>query len=107
MTITTPSGFKIGPPTPEIRGVSKNPLALNNPVDEPILKSFEVVRANTGRLDLVYKNASHRETIPSKYGVTFGQFFQQMKYLGSRPSTFIEITKTSKLSTLVIRKKHI
>ena len=32
MTITTPNGFRIGPSTTEIRGVSKCPLAVNNPV---------------------------------------------------------------------------
>ena len=32
MTITTPNGFKIGPSTTEIRGVSKVTLAMNNPV---------------------------------------------------------------------------
>ena len=32
MTITIPNGFRIGPSTTEIRGVSKCPLAVNNPV---------------------------------------------------------------------------
>ena len=36
MTITTPNGFRIGPSTTEIRGVSKCPLAVNNPVVQVI-----------------------------------------------------------------------
>ena len=42
MTITTPNGFKIGPPILEIRGLSKSPLGLNNPVGcfQGFTKSF-------------------------------------------------------------------
>ena len=83
-----------------VRGLFDTPLI--SVVDGPILKSFEVVRANTGRFDLVYKNASQVGNYPSKYGVTFGQIIQQMKFLGSQPSTFIEITKISKLQSLVM-----
>ena len=39
-----------------VRGIFDTPLI--SVVDGPILKSFEVVRANTGRFDLVYRNAS-------------------------------------------------
>ena len=86
-----------------VRGLFDTPLI--SVVDGPILKSFEVVRANTGKFDLVYKNASQVGNYPSKYGVTFGQIIQQMKFLGSQPSTFIEITKISKLQSLVMWKK--
>ena len=34
VTITTPNGFRIRPYITEIRGVSKLPLAMNNPVDQ-------------------------------------------------------------------------
>ena len=35
-------------------------------VEGPILKSFEVVRASTGRFDLVYNNASQVGVYPIK-----------------------------------------
>ena len=34
LTITTPNGFRIGPSATKIMGVSKQPLAVNNPVGQ-------------------------------------------------------------------------
>ena len=35
LALTTSKDFKIGPSTTEIRGVSKSPRTLNNPVGQP------------------------------------------------------------------------
>ena len=43
VTITTPNGFRIRQYITEIRGVSKLPLAMNNPVGGPIFKPFGAV----------------------------------------------------------------
>ena len=57
MTITTPKGFKIGPSTTEIRGVSKVTLAMNNPVHETFSPQYrgqrlhELAPAATGGQD--------------------------------------------------------
>ena len=47
MTLTTPNGFKIGPSTEEIRGVSKVPLAMNNPVDSFFRRNRDTMAADS------------------------------------------------------------
>ena len=42
VTITTPNGFRIRPYITEIRGVSKLPLAMNNPVVFSFVTELEI-----------------------------------------------------------------
>ena len=84
-------------PTGLFRASGNFDTPLISVVDGPILKPFGVVIVITGWFGLVYNNAWQVVRYLCKYWISFGTIFQQMKFPGNLTSTFIEISKISRI----------